>query len=130
MGFKRGSGDVSQIGNSNQKRKVKTKEELAQLRKQMMKTRFKSGLNNQVLPSNDDKSVADDVSGMGTSNALNQRKGTQFSLDMHSNIEGSSLSPMASGAQLMGRKSQKQLMTMKRADGGDDRSVKLERSKN
>ena len=71
MGFKRGSGDVSQLGNSNQKRRVKTKEELAQLRKQMMKTRFKSGLNNQVPPSNDAKSVADDVSGMGTSNALN-----------------------------------------------------------
>ena len=62
IGLKRGSGDVSQLCNSNQKRKVKTKEELALLRKQMMKSRFKSGLGNHLQPQ-DGKSVADDVSG-------------------------------------------------------------------
>lgn len=98
IGFKRGSGDASQLGNSNQKRKTKTKEELAHLRKMMMKQRFRSGMNNnQNQAGFDAKSVADDVSGTAVSTALNHRKNTQFSLDMHSNIEGSSLSPMAGG---------------------------------
>lgn len=54
----------------------------------MMKSRFKSGMGNQLVPSYDGKSVADDVSGNGASTTLNQRKGTQFSLDMYSNMEG------------------------------------------
>ena len=48
VSYKRGSGEASQPGGSNQKRKAKTKEELAQLRKMMMKSKFKSGMTNQI----------------------------------------------------------------------------------
>jgi len=107
VSYKRGSGDASQPGGSNQKRKAKTKEELAQLRKMMMKSRFKSGMNAQLSqqPVHEAKSVADDTSGNAGSTALNHRKGTQVSMDIQSNIEGSSLSPMASGVHLVGQRS-------------------------
>lgn len=72
--------------------------------------------------------MADDISGTAVSTALAHRKNTQFSLDMHSNIEGSSLSPMA-GMQHMGQRSVQQLNSLNKRDF-DDRSAHREKSKN